>query len=31
MQQVEAQGRGVDKSGFIAPAYLLPAYALGKN
>lgn len=31
MQLVEAQGRGVDKSGFIAPAYLLPGYALGRS
>ena len=27
---VAAAGRAVDKSGFIAPAHLLPAYALGK-
>lgn len=25
-----AHGRGVDKSGFIAPAHLLPGYAMGK-
>lgn len=31
VQQVEAAGRGLDKSGFIAPTHLLPAYALGKN
>lgn len=31
VQQVEAAGRGLDKSGFIAPTRLLPAYALGKN
>jgi quercetin dioxygenase-like cupin family protein len=31
LEAVAAKGRAVDKSGFIAPASLLPAYALGKN
>jgi len=31
MQRVLEAGRGVDKSGLIAPAHLVPAYALGKN
>ena len=31
VRAVEAAGRGVDKSGFIAPTHLLPAYALGKH
>jgi quercetin dioxygenase-like cupin family protein len=30
MERIVAAGRGVDKSGFIAPAHLLPAYAFGK-
>ncbi len=29
--RVRAAGRGVDKSGFIAPAHLLPSYALGRQ
>jgi quercetin dioxygenase-like cupin family protein len=31
MRAVEASNRSVDRSGFIAPAHLLPAYALGKH
>ena len=31
LEAVAAKGRAIDKNGFIAPAYLLPAYALGKN
>ena len=31
VERVRAAGRSVDKSGLIAPARLLPSYALGKN
>ena len=31
LDAVRAAGRTVDKSGFIAPAHLLPGYALGRN
>ena len=31
VERVRAAGRSVDKSGLIAPAHLLPSYALGKN
>lgn len=31
LQAVREAGRALDKSGFIAPAHLLPGYALGKN
>jgi quercetin dioxygenase-like cupin family protein len=30
LDAVKAMGRGVDKSGFVAPADLLPVYAIGK-
>ena len=31
LRDVALRGRAVDKSGFIAPAHLLPAYALGRR
>lgn len=31
MERVFEAGRGVDKSGLIAPAHLMPVYALGKS
>ena len=31
LEKVFAAGRALDKSGFIAPSHLLPAYALGKK
>jgi quercetin dioxygenase-like cupin family protein len=31
MERVREAGRGVDKSGLIAPAHLMPVYALGKS
>ena len=31
LERCARQGRSVDKSGFIAPAHLLPVYALGKQ
>ena len=31
LQEVERHGRGLDKSGFVAPAHLLPAYAIGRR
>ena len=31
LDAVRAKGMSVDKSGFIAPAHLLPVYAMGKN
>ena len=31
LEAVKAKGMSVDKSGFIAPAHLLPVYAMGKQ
>ena len=31
LERVSEAGRGVDKSGLLAPAHLMPVYALGKS
>ena len=31
LEKIAATGHALDKSGFIAPAHLLPGYALGRS